>query len=625
MMPSSLKTPRVSICGHSQSERFKPLGPQCISGDARRDGPSFKPELRSAKVAERRCSKVSGGFRAMSMCLSTGRTAAALFAAITTLIFNSLQPLASGQVKAFSTNQTSQVPSSKNENTPDVPFILRMTVREIVIDVIAMDKHNHPVSNMQQSDFEVFMDAKGLPRSPLTISSFHVIASAMPEPNGDTGAHGFRVNSSESCAIGRNSHYEIAFHPDPGDSSGGYHGILVITRRPHVKLIYRRRYYVGETQTLSEAGIPNEPKRNAELQLAACYHPLVPPSISLSAQPVLTTDGSLRFALAVETDSLVFIALSNEARQVQLDYGMCTFDAEGLPLTYGHTSIERVLTPLEYEQAMSHGFLEQIELPGEAEVALVRFVVRDRQTGNLGTLTAAIANPARDALLAAQKEETTKLRESQAQSDIARIGYLPAIDGPIRSFGSIVPQLSTLCGDVYELPQDTSALPDFWKLNPIGSVYTYELDVPAQNIRNSSAIPGVTPKVDWFGIDYYGEFDIETAGDYTFRLFSDDGAKLFIDDDLLIDLDGLHDVLGKEAQVHLNNGRHTLHLPYFQGPGGLALILLIKPPGGQYKVFNPQDFSMPNKAFLPEAGLTCPSESSSSRCLQPLIGQVPDS
>jgi hypothetical protein len=524
-----------------------------------------------------------------------GRKAA--FRAAAALILISFQLPALGQSERSGENEAAQAPASEKGNINEVPFILRTTVREIVVDVMAMDSHNHPLSDMQESEFQIFEAGNWPLKSPRTISAFHVIDPAIPKPHSDAGARGFRVSSGESCAVGRHSHYEIAFHPGRGDWTGGYHEILVTTSRPHVKLLFRRCYYVGETKMLSRPGAPDDPKRNAELQLAACYHPLVPPSISLSAQSLPTTDGSLRFSLAVQADSLDFIALSGEARQVQLDYGMCTFDAEGLPLTFMYTSIERVLTPIEYEQAMARGFLEQIELPGQGEAAVVRFVVRDRKTGNLGALTVAIANPAHDALQAAQREETTKLRESQAQADIARVGYLPALDGPIRSFGSIVPQLSAMCGDVYELPEGTPKLPDFWNIEPIGAVYTYELDVPAQNIKNSSAIPGVTAKVDWFGIDYYGEFHIETAGDYTFQLFSDDGVKLYIDDDLLIDLDGLHDVLGREARVHLDTGRHTLHLPYFEGPGGLALILLIKPPGGEYRAFNLQDFSLPAERF----------------------------
>jgi hypothetical protein len=521
---------------------------------------------------------------------------AALRAGVAALILISLQPPASGQAQTSHANQAAPAPSREKGSAAQVPFILRTTAREIVIGVIAMDSHNRPISDLQESEFQVFEADKWRLKLPRIISAFHVIDPAMPKPHNDGSARGFRVSSGESCAIGRHSHYEIAFHPDGGDWTGGYHAIVVTTSRPHVKLLYRRRYYAGEIKPLSKPRLPGDPKRNAELQMAACYHPLVPPSISLNAQPVSTAGGSLRFSLVVQADSLDFIALSGAARQVQLDYGMCTFDAEGLPLTYSYTSVDRVLTPLEYEQAMVRGFQEQIELPPQREAAVVRFVVRDRKTGNLGTLTAAIANPARDARLAAGKDKTTKLRERQARADIERIGYLPAMGGPIRSFGSIVPRLGAMCGDVYELPRGTPKLPDFWSLNPIGTVYTYQLDVPAQNIKNSSAIPGVSAKVDWFGIDYYGEFYIETPGDYTFQLFSDDGAKLYIDGDLLIDLDGLHDVLSRAAPLHLDVGRHTLHLPYLEGPGGMALMLLIKPPGGQYKVFDLRDFSLPAEA-----------------------------
>ncbi len=524
-----------------------------------------------------------------------GRKAA--FIAAAALILLSFQRTALGQSEKSRENVAAQAPTGQKENTNDVPFILRATVREIVVGIVATDSRNHPISNMQESEFQIFEAGNWPLKSPRTISSFDVVDPAVPKPSSDAGARGFRVSAGESCAIDRHSHYEIAFHPLPGDWTGGYHEILVTTSRPHVKLLFRRHYYVGETKMLSRPGPPNDLKRNAELQMAACYHPLVPPSISLGAQSLPTIDSSLRFSLAVQADSLDFIALSGEARQVQLDYGMCTFDAEGLPLNFMYTSIERVLTPVEYEQALARGFLEQIELPRQGEAAVVRFVVRDRKTGNLGALTVDIANPEQDALQAAQREETTKLRESQAQKDIARVGYLPALDGPIRSFGSIVPQSGAMCGDVYELPEGTPRLPDFWSLDPIGTVYTHELDVPAQNIKNSSAIPGVTAKIDWFGIDYYGEFQMETAGDYTFQLFSDDGAKLYIDDDLLIELDGLHDMLGREARVHLDSGRHTLHLPYFEGPGGLALILLVKPPDGELRVFDLRDFSPPAEAL----------------------------
>jgi hypothetical protein len=519
--------------------------------------------------------------------------------AVLILLSLQLPVLVLGQTETSGRNAGSQASAGEKGDAAETPVILRMSVREIVVSVVAIDRHNQPVSDMKESEFQVLEVGKWSKQSRQTLSAFHVMdpPMAMPKLSRDAGAEGFRVRSDEGCAFSWRTHYEIAFHPSPGGWTGGYHEVLVTTSRPHVKLLFRRRYYVGETKMLSKPGPLDDPKQTAELRLAACYHSLVPPSILLSVQPVPTADNSLQFSVAAHTDSLTFIALQGEARQVQLDYGICTFDADGLPLNYMQTSIERALTPVEYERAMARGFEEQIQLPSQGDAAVVRFVVRDRKTGNLGTLTVTIPNPARDALVTAQSEERIRLQEDRAQADIARKGYLSALDGPIRSFGSIVPQPGAMCGDVYELPTGIPQLPDFWSLQPIGTIYTYELDVPGQNVKSSSAIPGVTPKIDGFGIDYYGAFNIKTAGDYTFELLADDSAKLYIDGGLIINLDWLHDTLGQETTLHLDAGRHTLHLPYMDSIGGLALMLLIKPPGGEYRVFNLQDFSLPTGAF----------------------------
>lgn len=512
------------------------------------------------------------------------------------LILISLQLPALGQDKTSDQNQDAQSPVIEKGDAGATPFILRTTVREIVVSVVAVDDHNRPVSDMKGSEFKVFVARKLLMKRQ-TISAFHIIDPAMPKLSRDAGTQGFRVRSDEGCAIGGRTHYEIAFHPGSGGWTGGYHQVLVTTSRPHVKLLFRRHYYVGETKVLSNPSLPNDPKQNAELQVAACYHPLTPPSIAINAQPLSIADPSSQFSLTVQANSLDFIALSGAARQVQLDYAICTFDADGLPLNYMHTSVARVLMPPEYEQAMARGLQEKLELPSLGDAAVVRFVVRDRKTGNLGTLTMTIPDRKRDALEAEEREDASGLRERQAQADLSRVGYLRAMDGPIRSFGSIVPQPGTMCGDVYELPTGIPQLPDFLSLESIGTIYTYDLDVPAQNVKSSSAIPGVTPKIDGFGIDYYGDFYITRPGDYAFQLIADDSAMLYIDGKLIVNLDWLHDTLGKEAILHLDTGRHTLHLPYMDSIGGLALMLLIKPPGAEYRVFNLQDFSPPAEAF----------------------------
>lgn len=521
------------------------------------------------------------------------RKSATLLSALLLALANVGFP-ASGQTAAASTLSPMQQTADEN-GQPEVPFILRTTTREVVTEVVALNQRSHPVSDMKESEFDVFV-VRGWPlKSRRTIAAFQAVDPALPKPHLDSPSSGFRTARGESCVFGRYSHYEIAFQPLPGDSTAGYHEILVTTSRPNVRLLYRRKYYVGETRTLSRT-LRKDNAVVAVLQQAACYHPAAPPSISLAAQPIQTEESdALRFSFVVQPDSLAFISLSNETRRVLLDLGICTFDAEGIPLDFMHTSIGRDLTPLEYQRSLVLGFRKQVEFPKQGNPALIRLVVRDRTTGNLGTLAVIVPNAAREQAAKEEAAAIRKLREAQAGEDRKRpaMHYLNATNGPIRSFGTILPQSGAMCGDVYDVPALTRALPDFWDLDPIGTVYADELNVPQQNIVSSSAIPGVTKAAEWFGIDYYGEFWIDTPGDYTFQLFSDDGAKLFIDDNVLIDLNGLHDVLNREAQIHLEAGRHTLHLPYYQGPGGLALMLLVKPPDGDYEVFDVRDFAPP--------------------------------
>ena len=150
------------------------------------------------------------------------------------------------------------------------------------------------------------------------------------------------------------------------------------------------------------------------------------------------------------------------------------------------------------------------------------------------------------------------------------------------SSGAICALNATFCGDVYELSSGASQLPDFWNLEPVGSIYTDTLNVVEQDIVNVEGIPGVTRNNTWFGVDYYGEFFIAKPGDYLFELQSDDGSRLEIDNQPVIDLDGVHQADVKSAHIHLAAGRHTIHVPYFQGPPtSLALMLASSRPANR--------------------------------------------
>ncbi|NNE25317.1 MAG: DUF1080 domain-containing protein [Saprospiraceae bacterium] len=62
-----------------------------------------------------------------------------------------------------------------------------------------------------------------------------------------------------------------------------------------------------------------------------------------------------------------------------------------------------------------------------------------------------------------------------------------------------------------------------------------------------------------------------------FRIWSDDGSKLYLHGDLVIDNDGLHGTEMKQATVKLAKGYHAFKVEFFQGSGGKFLSLNYKP------------------------------------------------
>jgi hypothetical protein len=140
-----------------------------------------------------------------------------------------------------------------------------------------------------------------------------------------------------------------------------------------------------------------------------------------------------------------------------------------------------------------------------------------------------------------------------------------------------------LVGHLYTLPLDTRRLPDFDALTPAGAVCLDRLDVSERS--GFPSFPGIRNRYTWFGVALQGAFIVEQPGVYTFRLTSDDGSKLIIDGVQVIDNDGFHQVATREATVQLTSGPHVIDVPYWQGPGPLALVLEVARPAGAFEVF----------------------------------------
>lgn len=170
---------------------------------------------------------------------------------------------------------------------------------------------------------------------------------------------------------------------------------------------------------------------------------------------------------------------------------------------------------------------------------------------------------------------------------------LAAQEEPVAVFGTTVVIPSGLRGLVYHIHHNSNSLPDFEKLKPAGpAIYTSSLNVPPQDFKQG--FPGVTKRTEWFAIDYTGRFWIKDPATYMFSLLSDDGAKLYIDDQLVIDNDGQHPPQEKTGTVDLAGGLHRIRVSYFQGPKfQIALVLKVARAGEQLRVFSTDEFKPP--------------------------------
>jgi hypothetical protein len=163
---------------------------------------------------------------------------------------------------------------------------------------------------------------------------------------------------------------------------------------------------------------------------------------------------------------------------------------------------------------------------------------------------------------------------------------------PVYVFGTTVVIPSGLKGVIYFISHSAKNLTELEKEKPRGTIYASSLNIPEQDYK--LGFPGITNRLEWFAIDYSGKFWINKPGEYRWELTADDGAMLYIDDNLVIDNGGLHPAVTLRGTTQLSGGIHNIRVPYFQGlKYRVALVLKVAPPGEKFRVFSTEEFKPP--------------------------------
>ena len=120
----------------------------------------------------------------------------------------------------------------------------------------------------------------------------------------------------------------------------------------------------------------------------------------------------------------------------------------------------------------------------------------------------------------------------------------------------------------YEGKKEWKFLPVFESLKPLKTGTTYEFRI--DNINDVG---------EQYGIQYVSFIEIDNAGEYRFYLNSDDGSKLYINGNLLVDNDGGHGTVERMGTISLESGRHIITIDYHNQAGGAWLDAFYKGPG----------------------------------------------
>lgn len=132
----------------------------------------------------------------------------------------------------------------------------------------------------------------------------------------------------------------------------------------------------------------------------------------------------------------------------------------------------------------------------------------------------------------------------------------------------------------------TGSLPDFSTLEVSGVVEVESLNNPVTN--NVTAFPMLDDTdffniTEEFGLVCEGKLKLNNSGQHTFYLSSDDGAKLYLNDYLLVDNNGTHSNTKKSKSVVLLDSEVTIRVEYFNGFGDKSLTLSFKEPGVSFE------------------------------------------
>jgi len=145
-------------------------------------------------------------------------------------------------------------------------------------------------------------------------------------------------------------------------------------------------------------------------------------------------------------------------------------------------------------------------------------------------------------------------------------GHIPALQPDAERVPGLTVRVYHVSGNIKQVPR-------------LAASQTPNADwvVPTLDLMEGGQFPALDAPIV---THVHGYLNVPAQGNYAFRITSDDGSRLLIDNQVEIDHDGRHGATAKESgPVLLDAGTRTLLVEHFDSGGRRALKLEWKPPG----------------------------------------------
>ncbi|MBK7403353.1 MAG: hypothetical protein IPJ41_01645 [Phycisphaerales bacterium] len=126
----------------------------------------------------------------------------------------------------------------------------------------------------------------------------------------------------------------------------------------------------------------------------------------------------------------------------------------------------------------------------------------------------------------------------------------------------------------YYVLQTAEQLPDFNALTPYARDYLPDINIPSTN-----GYFATSGRYEYVGAVLHAYLHVPQNGYYTLYVESDDGSRLFVGDEKLIENDGIHRMTERSGGIALAAGWHRLRVEYFEKTQAQGLIVRIEGPG----------------------------------------------